>query len=285
MVSGRAPRAYPRAGGGTRKPLPLQEARLGLSPRRRGNHFHVIADDRRTGPIPAQAGEPRVRGAGDYNERAYPRAGGGTFTSRNWQTYQTGLSPRRRGNPREPRTLPRRHGPIPAQAGEPIRSTMKACSIGAYPRAGGGTCSTPRAGRIRPGLSPRRRGNPEPLLYGRTRFGPIPAQAGEPIRCPVRRCSNRAYPRAGGGTILIELVSKHVRGLSPRRRGNQRLVHWAVLRNGPIPAQAGEPRPGHRHGAPSWAYPRAGGGTFDSPVRVAATRAYPRAGGGTAQPA
>ena len=77
----------------------------------------------------------------------------------------------------------------------------------------------------------------------------------------------RAYPRAGGGT-------------GPR--GTRRLQ----LIQGPIPAQAGEPRRRRTVGARvlAWAYPRAGGGTvrlFDLCGSGEGRRAYPRAGGGT----
>ena len=50
-------------------------------------------------------------------------------------------------------------------------------------------------------------------------------------------------------------------GLSPRRRGNHRLPGVYYRRQGPIPAQAGEPVPRFLRSRCARAYPRAGGGT------------------------
>ena len=131
----------------------------------------------------------------------------------------------------------------------------------AYPRAGGGTGLRPRSHRRRPGLSPRRRGNLPPRSVLDVSLGPIPAQAGEP-RSPTRTgTAPRAYPRAGGGTPSIARTAAIELGLSPRRRGNHVAGRVRELRPGPIPAQAGEPRPPHQTSPPLRAYPRAGGGT------------------------
>ena len=54
---------------------------------------------------------------------------------------------------------------------------------------------------------------------------------------------NRAYPRAGGGTVPIVCRVPMRRGLSPRRRGNRLVTALEDTDIGPIPAQAGEPFP------------------------------------------
>ena len=51
-------RVYPRVCGGTKGRLHAHKAVEGLSPRVRGNHAHPIRSGRRSGSIPACAGEP-----------------------------------------------------------------------------------------------------------------------------------------------------------------------------------------------------------------------------------
>ena len=193
----------------------------GLSPRRRGNRAVGALRRGDGGPIPAQAGGPAIA----------PLAPGGAH----------GLSPRRRGNPLHlsRRKLPR--GPISAQAGEPVAVNRRRDLDKAYPRAGGGTAVKAASTQFDKGLSPRRRGNlgrigPAPLAVG-----PIPAQAGEPNGISATMDAPRAYPRAGGGTLEVDVEPVPAMGLSPRRRGNQFFGRWRIFRKGPIPAQAGEP--------------------------------------------
>ena len=196
-------RAYPRAGGGTGPRGTAITAIPGLSPRRRGNRGAERRARGLRGPIPAQAGEPGIRSLWVGEGRAYPRAGGGTFGSTAKGAPIPGLSPRRRGNPRPPESHERSFGPIPAQAGEPASDPESRSTTGAYPRAGGGTMSICSGVGFMAGLSPRRRGN---LLSGRLvccATGPIPAQAGEPSCSARRRRDAQAYPRAGGGTVLL----------------------------------------------------------------------------------
>ena len=71
-------RVYPRAGGGTTRQSRTSPTYTGLSPRRRGNRVRVHLRDRRTGSIPAQAGEPSAASTATSRSRVYPRAGGGT---------------------------------------------------------------------------------------------------------------------------------------------------------------------------------------------------------------
>ena len=67
---------YPRAGGGTGGLLNPEQANLGLSPRRRGNHRHGCLQSGKQGSIPAQAGEPGTPKLETRHARVYPRAGG-----------------------------------------------------------------------------------------------------------------------------------------------------------------------------------------------------------------
>ena len=131
--------AYPRAGGGTAPAIVVNPVHSGLSPRRRGNQRLHRVRSRCTGPIPAQAGEPYDVPIEGGNTGAYPRAGGGTVSLSETRNPAAGLSPRRRGNPPRGRARRDAHGPIPAQAGEPLPADGGEARQGAYPRAGGGT--------------------------------------------------------------------------------------------------------------------------------------------------
>ena len=177
--------------------------------------------------------------------QVYPRACGGTRLAIWRNRWNTGLSPRVRGNPPTYWTRPRcRPGSIPARAGEPTHRTA-GLSVKVYPRACGGTTpietgpSNPRAcGGTACGtniyLSPRVRGNHaglSPRVRG-NRFLPY-----DPAR--ARGLGYRVYPRACGGTSLYGGASSlgsiparagepartiasgwSGRGLSPRVRGN-----------------------------------------------------------------
>ena len=74
-----------------------------------------------------------------------------------------------------------------------------------------------------PGLSPRLRGNhvKEPLCHCCSRS--IPAPAGEPVAFMARPINSQVYPRACGGTLILDLAGNSHEGLSPRLRGNQNL--------------------------------------------------------------
>ena len=112
---------------------------------------------------------------------------------------------------------------IPAPAGEPYAHAAAKSTVEVYPRACGGTDRARHMGLVRPGLSPRLRGNLRPAPLGTKPRGSIPAPAGEPLRVGCATMPTWVYPRACGGTVC-RLASK----TSPRRS---------------IPAPAGEPTP------------------------------------------
>ena len=91
------------------------------------------------------------------------------------------------------------------------------------------------------GLSPRVRGNPglNSDLAGETRS--IPACAGEPTNLETLRDRLKVYPRVCGGTQLADSIAHHLKGLSPRVRGNQLFEITVDGTRGSIPACAGEP--------------------------------------------
>ena len=274
-------RVYPRAGGGTQSGAAGGACVQGLSPRRRGNLLRAgrlvvgdgsipaLAGNRGrgvrevdgVGSIPAQAGEPATTATSGRRPWVYPRAGGGTSGASGFHSSESGLSPRRRGNPGQALPGAARRGSIPAQAGEPGTSPSGSSAPRVYPRAGGGTSTCLVARLTFRGLSPRRRGNPDPGALENPAHWSIPAQAGEPSSPSSAVELSGVYPRAGGGTSRVESAEHPVGGLSPRRRGNRSLSFWSASNSRSIPAQAGEPGQSPQRDVGSGVYPRAGGGT------------------------
>ena len=234
---------YPRACGGTYRPIKPASHVKGLSPRMRGNHRVANAVSADLGSIPAHAGEPSPPAARGGAAGVYPRACGGTYDFSDWPTFDVGLSPRMRGNQDEGRGDLQVQGSIPAHAGEPPSSPSKRKLARVYPRACGGTFPRRAIGREGLGLSPRMRGNPPAVLGHAVRSGSIPAHAGEPVRLARRVNRTWVYPRACGGTGRRNENPASVAGLSPRMRGNLAGQGRGDLRLGSIPAHAGEPRP------------------------------------------
>ena len=233
---------YPRACGGTNEAAADPDGGMGLSPRVRGNHNSESDRVRSCGSIPARAGEPKTNLHRTQLPRVYPRACGGTAVRNPQPEAELGLSPRVRGNRRQPGIEGADLGSIPARAGEPSATTGRRNIRGVYPRACGGTFQRACPAPAGEGLSPRVRGNP---FWGKARrqpCGSIPARAGEPHRHQPRRSIAWVYPRACGGTAIIMTWCATIWGLSPRVRGNPYQKPPAVFRCGSIPARAGEPR-------------------------------------------
>ena len=130
-----------------------------------------------------------------------------------------------------------------------------------YPRVCGGTAARSTTATGWTGLSPRVRGN-LPGQHGRgAAIRSIPACAGEPVVGIFETAATTVYPRVCGGTDAGTEFEDDAPGLSPRVRGNQRVLLHGKDRAGSIPACAGEP-PGNEW---SWqirkVYPRVCGGT------------------------
>ena len=153
-------RVYPRVGGGTTDRTVTAIFDDGLSPRGRGNRYHLeghLVADR---SIPAWAGEPAGRIPAIPMIWVYPRVGGGTLLASLGMYSGCGLSPRGRGNRLQRNGQHRSDRSIPAWAGEPTTPHMVLLPEGVYPRVGGGTSATHSGDSLYSGLSPRGRGNP-----------------------------------------------------------------------------------------------------------------------------
>ncbi len=171
---------YPRACGGTPCMILRPYQTEGLSPRVRGNPVRLSGASPVLGSIPARAGEPASHRLRWFRCWVYPRACGGTTPVECALDCAAGLSPRVRGNPRNPAPGRGQVRSIPARAGEPAPRPPLLPSARVYPRACGGTATAVQrvAGFL--GLSPRVRGNRQQFSGRRGSFGSIPARAGEP---------------------------------------------------------------------------------------------------------
>ena len=247
--------------GGTGTLQPSHDPVTGLSPRVRGNRdqqFHLISSK---GSIPTCAGEPLRRNGAAQPTRVYPRVCGGTSMVKARDNSKTGLSPRVRGNRKAVVIVRIRRGSIPACAGEPMPLSVAIRRSRVYPRVCGGTSiSTSSTSQIS-GLSPRVRGNHSRNTRLSSRFGSIPACAGEPRSLNGGTPFLGVYPRVCGGTHAGRWRSPIMPGLSPRVRGNHRPVSPVQPQSGSIPACAGEPRVFPARRILRRVYPRVCGGT------------------------
>ena len=130
---------YPRVGGGTQCGNGGWMMPAGLSPRWRGNRFHLPRAKVRHGSIPALAGEPSSSVSNTALPPVYPRVGGGTVADLSVSPRTWGLSPRWRGNLNNSGSFEYIMGSIPALAGEPVGASIQPASVSVYPRVGGGT--------------------------------------------------------------------------------------------------------------------------------------------------
>ena len=152
-------RVYPRMCGGTGFGRTFHAPIEGLSPHVRGNRDGLRAHSRRTGSIPACAGEPKTPGQLARRYKVYPRMCGGTARIDISGQDAEGLSPHVRGNHAGCEGLLMPPGSIPACAGEPATGADIGAPFRVYPRMCGGTTTEHVTPLPTQGLSPHVRGN------------------------------------------------------------------------------------------------------------------------------
>ena len=254
--------AYPRSRGATCQCSHLHVASGGLSPLARGNLTRIAGSSISKGPIPARAGQPCLCCNSCSLGGAYPRSRGATVARHNVLDLAAGLSPLARGNRLGAGPGRAARGPIPARAGQPDGRHKWPLPSRAYPRSRGATFPASYYTDDGEGLSPLARGNPTINSRSVIHGGPIPARAGQPTTAAPAASASRAYPRSRGATEHNMDYMHPTMGLSPLARGNRLAAPVEVLRLGPIPARAGQPRPRSRTAQTTWAYPRSRGATF-----------------------
>ena len=171
---------YPRVCGGTVVIGFVRDARRGLSPRVRGNLRRGVGFPAIARSIPACAGEPCHLFPRQLPATVYPRVCGGTVLLSGTIHLRAGLSPRVRGNHRNPARPVNKQRSIPACAGEPDAEDFVDHPLTVYPRVCGGTWTAYTHPWPGWGLSPRVRGNLNDGLWCNRGDRSIPACAGEP---------------------------------------------------------------------------------------------------------
>ena len=150
----------------------------GSSPRMRGTQSRCRPCMRRTGIIPAYAGNTRGGSNATADIRDHPRVCG-EHTSRNSSRRRmTGSSPRMRGTRHRRSVRSLRAGIIPAYAGNTGWYVSRYAARRDHPRVCGEhePLLLPKLRTL--GSSPRMRGTPHPVGSGRPHPGIIPAYAG-----------------------------------------------------------------------------------------------------------
>ena len=151
-----------------------------------------------------------------------------------------GLSPRVRGKLWSILRNPIIAGSIPACAGETDCLPDAAAVSGVYPRVCGGNGAITGRQRGRQGLSPRVRGK---LLHRSAQvvvIWSIPACAGETRVDNAQGNLQSVYPRVCGGNRRSAATRNSRVGLSPRVRGKHYHTPAKKIKQGSIPACAGE---------------------------------------------
>ena len=111
------------------------------------------------------------------------------------------------------------------------------------------------------GLSPRVRGNPTKAIRRAASTRSIPACAGQPTEPKLSPPYHTVYPRVCGATCCAQPRPWHLRGLSPRVRGNLCAMKNRKMQVRSIPACAGQPRGTQPLQCGRTVYPRVCGAT------------------------
>ena len=175
-----------------------------------------------------------------------------------------------RGNPQPVAQHALDGGSIPA--GKPCARRTTYRSIWVHPRVGGETNRHRNRPPVRPGPSPRGRGNRARPGQLHVQPGSIPAWAGKPMIGSPSTIPTTVHPRVGGETDSENPAGGVKVGPSPRGRGNHRLVQHQVLILGSIPAWAGKPSATSSSQVSCRVHPRVGGET----ARLRRCRSTPR---------
>ena len=214
----------------------------GPSPQVRGKHRLIAKRRPPLGSIPASAGETGSGRPSRWQTEVHPRecGGNGQRGTIGWKMW--GPSPRVRGKPFDSAGLVFARRSIPASAGETEWRSDPGCRSWVHPRECGGNADFRPTSKRYAGPSPRVRGKPSRLSAVHPRLGSIPASAGETR--PGASTSLRAsvHPRECGGNRAVDGDHHAYPGPSPRVRGKRGAGGLDGLRDGSIPASAGETR-------------------------------------------
>ena len=191
----------------------------GSSPLARGTQEQPQLLHRRTGLIPARAGNTTCTASRIPTRGAHPRSRGEHRARRSFALRSWGSSPLARGTPANKWLVVASHGLIPARAGNTLGINGANFVLGAHPRSRGEHTETPTGWDVTMGSSPLARGT---LWLGSLRglvLGLIPARAGNTGAQLGRYRALRAHPRSRGEHLSMLEMPAMLRGSSPLARG------------------------------------------------------------------
>ena len=154
-----------------------------------------------------------------------------------------GSSPRVRGTHFNRAREGRVFGIIPACAGNTGACPSRRCAPGDHPRVCGEHPEKVQAVEADAGSSPRVRGTRQRLLVGAVLVGIIPACAGNTNSSRHRASRTRDHPRVCGEHPSLSYEDAMSLGSSPRVRGTRLVADGESVRQGIIPACAGNTIP------------------------------------------
>ena len=217
---------------------PLMSLR-GSSPRMRGTPYIECSCLNGTGIIPAHAGNTYENGCTVVKYRDHPRACGEHRKPLTRHVTPQGSSPRMRGTLDVQQTAAGGVGIIPAHAGNTQPLPLGHPVLRDHPRACGEHTSSLFSTSACRGSSPRMRGTLIPSFRRPVLMRIIPAHAGNTGGVNNYNNPTRDHPRACGEHRRTCPVATWCKGSSPRMRGTQHVFPANPLREGIIPAHAG----------------------------------------------
>jgi len=182
--------------------LPMDDLKVGLSPRVRGHLANLLVNRFGHRSIPACAGASGAFMFSGMVTGVYPRVCGGISGDVLVGIALGGLSPRVRGHQSWGVGAGKITGSIPACAGASRRRRVRRDHSTVYPRVCGGIQVTAAACQPMSGLSPRVRGHQRELLYAHEFQGSIPACAGASVESVLLSSVSKVYPRVCGGILF-----------------------------------------------------------------------------------
>ena len=177
------------------------------------------------------------------------------------RTPGTGPSPLTRGIHAAVRGHRRRHGSIPAHAGDPSPPRSRQNATAVHPRSRGGSLAGPTLRGRCCGPSPLTRGIPEVVYCAGALVRSIPAHAGDPPRARPSIGRRPVHPRSRGGSPRSRRASICAKGPSPLTRGILQDQMRRVRTAGSIPAHAGDQNCYASSGRRAGVHPRSRGGS------------------------
>ena len=251
-VAGAHPR---RCGADAHSALNDQEP-PGSSPQVRGRRGDWVISERRTGLIPAGAGQTRNGAQSTSRFWAHPRRCGADQCAQKQILDGMGSSPQVRGRRRTTSHPATGNGLIPAGAGQTTGPYPTTRSSRAHPRRCGADQQRFIQANPRRGSSPQVRGRRLLHLPKTRRQGLIPAGAGQTPSPAWAATSIWAHPRRCGADVLTHSLRAHSPGSSPQVRG-RRLSRFPSRGGvGLIPAGAGQTLFPQASGPKTRAHPR-----------------------------